>query len=62
MRTRHEIAKACGYTLRSEPNGELFLNEGGDDLMKINNKNEIEVYVYDASAYFVATMIRFAPR
>lgn len=61
LRTRHEIARAYGYTLRSTLDGD-FINQGSDDLMKIDNKNEVILYAHDANAYFVACLIRNAPR
>ena len=62
METRHEIARKYGYKLRSSLDGD-FLSQGtGDDLMKIDNKNEIIVYAHDANAYFVASLVRNTPR
>lgn len=61
MRTRHEVAKAYGYTLRSSLDGD-FINQGGDDLMKIKHNGEIDLYADDANAYFVACLIRDTPK
>ena len=59
-----EVARRYGYRLRVTSGG-MFLSEvdrkdpqrSTDDLMLINN-GEIEIYARDASAYFVASLIR----
>jgi hypothetical protein len=64
METRHEIARKYGYRLRSTPDA-FFLSEiksdpraASDDLMRIGNDGDITVYAHDASAFFVANLVR----
>ena len=61
-RTRHEIAKGYGYSLRSALDADFLNQDGGDDLMKITAAGDVILYAHDANAYFVACLIRNTPR
>lgn len=66
--TRHSLARRYGYTLRSSLDADFIALKDGhpryghDDLMRIAHNGEITLYADDASAYFVANLIRNTPK